>query len=244
MIFYFSGTGNSRYVAERLGAMLDLPVVSVTDFEKSEIDASGKPIGIVWPVYFWGIPTVIGEFIKRTEFKNYDRIISVCTYGESPRGASRMLEKEFLKKGISVKHIFEIRMPDNYVLLYHVPPEDEQKHLLDEADRYIEKMPGLIAENEYAEKRSLIGPVISAIGYPFHKYGRGTKRFRVTDGCTGCSTCETVCQMNIIRMEDGRPHWAEGKCERCLACVHKCPESAIQIGRSLKHGRYLNPHEK
>ncbi|MDR0334448.1 MAG: EFR1 family ferrodoxin [Methanomassiliicoccaceae archaeon] len=242
MILYFSGTGNSRYVAERLGVMLDLPVVPVTDYKDSKIDASGRPVGIVCPVYFWGIPTLISEFIKKTEFQNFEKIFSVCTYGEGAGNASRMLEKEFLRKGITVTHQLEIRMPDNYVLFYKVPPKDEQMRMLNEADNYIERIPGLLAENAHKEKRSLIAPAVSAIGYPWYKYGRRTKRFRVTDECTGCSVCEAACQMNIIKMKDGRPHWTENRCERCLACVHRCPGAAIQIGRSLKHGRYLNPN--
>ncbi|MDR0778528.1 MAG: EFR1 family ferrodoxin, partial [Methanomassiliicoccaceae archaeon] len=208
MILYFSGTGNSRYVAERLGTMLDLPFAPVTDVKDNEIDASGRSVGIVWPVYFWGIPTLISEFIKKTEFKNFDKIFSVCTYGEKPGNASRMLEKEFLRKGIVVTHHFEIRMPYNYVLFYKVPPKDEQTRMLSEADDCIERIHGLLAEKEYEEKRSLMAPMMSAIGYPWHKYGRRTKRFRVTNECTGCSVCEEACQMNIIQMKDGRPSWA------------------------------------
>jgi NAD-dependent dihydropyrimidine dehydrogenase PreA subunit len=222
--------------------MLDDRAVAIPSVKEDVVDASGRSVGIVWPVYFWGIPTMVGEFVRRTELRNFDKVFSVCTYGESAGSASKMLEKCLSKKGIGLGPQFEVRMPDNYVLFYDVPDDDEQQRLLNEADRYIGRIPEILADGAYREKHPLRAPMATAIGYPWHKHGRRTKRFHVTDDCVGCSICETACQMGVIEIRDGRPHWKEKRCERCLACVHRCPQSAIQIGRSQKFGRYLNPN--
>jgi len=50
-----------------------------------------------------------------------------------------------------------------------------------------------------------------------------------------------VCPVGNIRMENKKPVW-QHKCEQCLACLHWCPEEAIQCGRRTEgRKRYRNP---
>jgi Fe-S-cluster-containing hydrogenase component 2 len=50
-----------------------------------------------------------------------------------------------------------------------------------------------------------------------------------------------VCPVNNIIIVDGKPHW-QHRCQQCLACLHYCPEIAIQYGdKTLKKGRYHHP---
>lgn len=56
MIFYFSGTGNSRWVAESLGKRLGDAVEDIADvkIEKEEYTLpEGEILGFVFPVYAW-----------------------------------------------------------------------------------------------------------------------------------------------------------------------------------------------
>lgn len=73
MIFYFSGTGNSRWVAERLGELLGESVYSIADMlvREDTFTASEDRLGLVFPVYSWGPPAVVLEFIAN--------LYSVCT---------------------------------------------------------------------------------------------------------------------------------------------------------------------
>ena len=69
MIFYFSGTGNSRWVAERLGELLEEAVCSIADIlaKKNSFVAEENTIGIVFPVYSWGPPAVVLRFIAEPQ---------------------------------------------------------------------------------------------------------------------------------------------------------------------------------
>ena len=63
MIYYFSGTGNSKYVAQRLAEALDDSAVSVSDNPIREIP-DGEPVGFVSPTYFWGLPWLLADFVR------------------------------------------------------------------------------------------------------------------------------------------------------------------------------------
>ena len=51
MIIYFSGTGNSRYVALSLGNLLHQSVLSLSDTPVHEINEADKTLIMVFPVY-------------------------------------------------------------------------------------------------------------------------------------------------------------------------------------------------
>jgi Fe-S-cluster-containing hydrogenase component 2 len=51
-----------------------------------------------------------------------------------------------------------------------------------------------------------------------------------------------VCPVDNIRLEGGLPRW-QGHCEQCLACIHHCPQRAIQYGHwTADKERYRHPH--
>ncbi|MDP4095123.1 MAG: EFR1 family ferrodoxin, partial [Bacillota bacterium] len=79
-IFYFSGTGNSlkvsRDIAEQLGNTSIIPIDTL--FNK-EVDLNCDCIGIVFPVYMWGVPRIVKEFIKKINTEKY--VFAVATYG-------------------------------------------------------------------------------------------------------------------------------------------------------------------
>ena len=63
MIFYFTGTGNSRHVAERIGSLIgDGNIKNIADYYNDVVDGKGividvdsaEPLGFVCPVHSWG----------------------------------------------------------------------------------------------------------------------------------------------------------------------------------------------
>lgn len=71
MILYFSATGNSEHVARRIAAATDDKVVSIErfDVEALRLVATEGPcqLGFVVPVYAWGLPTPMIEFLKTAD---------------------------------------------------------------------------------------------------------------------------------------------------------------------------------
>ncbi|MCC8155352.1 MAG: EFR1 family ferrodoxin [Tannerellaceae bacterium] len=75
----------------------------------------------------------------------------------------------------------------------------------------------------------------------FVRYALGKNSFYATDACTSCGLCRKICPTNTIHMEKGKPAWND-TCIQCVACIHRCPERAIEYGKvSLHKGRYYHP---
>ena len=250
MIFYFSGTGNSRYVAERLGVLLDQQAVSISDVMNAGKgaaaagDSAGDALtGIVAPVYFFGLPTIVNDFVSNYNI-NSEKVFTVLTYGGVSANASGMLRKALSKKGIEVTHSFEIRMPDNYVVKYPVPDKGVQEKLLADAEKATDRIPELLKKDKHLKKSTFPGKMISSLAYWTYIRGRSTSEFTVSKKCTGCGRCENICPISVIKINGSVPARGQEKCIRCMACVHRCPEAAINIGKSRKNGRYVNPNVK
>src|SRR5664280_1247642 len=87
MIFYFSATGNSKYVASRLSDGTDEEMVSITDCMKGgRFRFSMKPgeaVGIVSPTYYFELPAIVCDFLEKAEFLQEGKpyVYFVAAYG-------------------------------------------------------------------------------------------------------------------------------------------------------------------
>lgn len=62
---YFSGTGNSKYIAKQFSKRMDCDCYSIeekTDF-KSILNNTDK-IAVVYPIYGSCVPRIMGEFVE------------------------------------------------------------------------------------------------------------------------------------------------------------------------------------
>jgi ferredoxin/flavodoxin len=65
--------------------------------------------------------------------------------------------------------------------------------------------------------------------------------FRADERCIACGICADVCPVQNIRVVNDRPTW-QHRCEQCFACLHWCPQAAIQFGAATGgKPRYHHP---
>lgn len=65
MIFYFSGTGNSAWVARQLAEGQNEELLSIAmeiDRNKAYKLKEGEKVGFVFPVYAWAVPAIVLRF--------------------------------------------------------------------------------------------------------------------------------------------------------------------------------------
>lgn len=92
MVFYFTGTGNSLYVAKEL----DEEIKSIPQAIRQErLEFSADSIGIVCPVYGHEMPGMVKEFIRRAALDT-GYLFIVLTYGAHHGGAAEIADL-FLK---------------------------------------------------------------------------------------------------------------------------------------------------
>ena len=251
MIFYFSATGNSKYVAERIAAAADDRLVSLRDAVHSrsyryEVGRNER-IGFVAPVYFQGLPSILNFFVRKLVLTNYQDqyVYLVLTCGKWTGDAAEQMSKMLRKKGIPLFARFGILMVDNYAAAFTIPGKEEAARILDEAEASIEEAQRVILARGIGDYNRCQGPapaVQTALMYPAYLYGRSTKRFVVSDVCIGCGLCRDICPCGAISLSGGKPEWRKPKCVRCLGCLHRCPVEAIHWKKEDEsRGRYYNP---
>lgn len=250
MIFYFSATGNCLQVAGSIGRIRGDRMVSIgdslrhgeTDFELTD----GETVGIVSPVYFYGLPMPVEEFIGRVSFNGKrPSVFLVLTFGTFTGTTGEQASRLISKRGFSLDKIFSVPMPENYIPLLNVPSKEKRERLIQAAEKdaatIVDRLKST-GRRDYDEHKGRLPSVVSSFSRPFYVYGRRTRRFHATQKCNGCGKCSEICPDDAIRIVDGRPVWVKDKCYRCLACIHRCPVKAIEFGRSTaKKERYVNP---
>ena len=73
MIFYFSGCGNSRHVAETIAAGLNDTLTFIPEAAREGryeyTLAEGERLGFVFPIYSWAPPKLVLDFVEKLTIK-------------------------------------------------------------------------------------------------------------------------------------------------------------------------------
>lgn len=241
MIFYFSGTGNTKWVAEQLAELTGDQAVSIADLLRDGPTAvtvsSGSVIGIVFPVYAWGAPKIVERFCKEINVGGGAYAYAVCTCGDEAGSAMKRLKKIF-----PWQSAFSIAMPNNYIPMYDVDSEPLAKSKVRKAAEQIRSIAASVQKKERiysVHTGPFPGLKTSVISPMFNSFARSTKPFTAGDDCTSCNLCQKICPISAISMQNGKPVWVKKHCTQCMACINRCPQRCIQYGSGTKsRGRY------
>ena len=251
MIFFFSGTGNTRWAAQELAKATGERLLFIPDELKTACEytlADGERIGFCFPVHGWQPPHIVREFVDRLKIGNagghYAYIL--CTCGDSTGLAVKMLTKQLAEKGITVESCQSLTMPESYVCLpfmYTDSPEREhakKEQARKDLDIYIK----VVTERQTDYSRLTLGltpwTFSHVIGAYFNRYMITDKKFTVdADVCLHCGLCTEVCPVGDI-IFDNTPEWKnDSSCTCCLSCYHHCPVHAINYGSiTRRRGQY------
>lgn len=239
MILYYTGTGNSRYVAEKIAAANTDPILCLNPLLKAEnyhpMETGGRLI-VVTPTYAWRIPRLVEDYLERVFFDHLEKVWFVMTCGSDIGNAGAYNEELCRKHGWEYMGTARIVMPENYLAMFSVPERAEAEEIIAAADPEIERAGILAAEGKPfpAEQPSRFAAAKSGfVNRLFYKRSITAKPFTVSDECVSCGLCEKLCPTNTVRLEEGRPVWGEG-CTHCMSCIARCPREAIEYGKKSR----------
>ena len=253
IIYYFSGTGNSLYIARQLSNQLPnakLEPIAQKINTNSLASPSASSIGLVFPVYMWGLPHIIKRFVKARSWSKEQYIFAIATNGGMVGTTLVQLASLLKKQGGKLSAGFSIPMPGNYTPMYGALPPEKQNKLFQKALQKLEKIKSAILNRQQVkiEKSFFLFNWLFCI--PLHYLSspwipKMDKGFRVSANCNHCGICVQVCPVNNIKLEaEKKPIWLH-HCEQCYACLQWCPTEAIQYYWITKgRKRYHQPEIK
>lgn len=237
-LFYFTATGNSLEVANKLGGKKhSIPQV----LNSGKTHFKDDVIGIVFPNYKCDIPGPVKDFIKKVTL-DAKYTFGIITYGAFNADTNKVLYDFGKSNGLNFDYINNIIMVDNSFVYYDMEKQIEglPKKKVDENIRKIKRD---ITDRKKSLNRSiparLSSPLVS-IMHSVQKEEIFHENFYLEkEKCVKCGICKKVCPINNIDMIDGFPK-LQNRCIRCGACTHNCPKNAIRYKNEKSASRFRN----
>lgn len=240
-IYYFSGTGNSLWVARKIQESFpEIELIPITRDLPAELAAEAaaqdtnpplvlESVGLVFPIYMSKPPLIVFDFIRKMPKSDY--IYAVATCGMMPGLALTSLKNYLLKYGHSLSAGYIVPLVSNFIVL----PKTKSDAAIEKAFLNAEAKTQIIAQNiskktSHYDKETpkiIAKPVSWFLFNPlYRRIPRLDKRFTVNDNCNNCGTCRDVCPVRNVKLTASKPIFLH-ECEMCFSCINWCPQKAI-----------------
>ncbi len=231
VIALFTGTGNTLYVARFFKDaeihFIDR-ILSGSDSLPERIDR----LGIMFPVYFAGIPYPVRKFtediLANRDNSDIGYIFALTTNGGAPYSHLYSFDKMLQKIGLNLSYGATIKMPDGYLKkrsrqLTEMEALAFANKMKRRTDKAVEEI-----ENETIKlpKALPFARIAGAISRKNNIPGQNSGLSFDMEKCTLCGVCHHICPMDNIELKEDSIGYGIS-CLTCYACFHRCPEKAI-----------------
>ena len=235
IMFYFSGTGNSKYIAELFSQQMNASCHSIEEaIDFKQLINSKETIGFCYPIYGSRVPKIMREFvIENMEYLESKKIIIFCTQWLFSGDGARAFTDIFPPDFIQVIYAEHFLMPNNINNVPLLPAANERK-LRKYRLRSKRKM-RIVCENiknKKIKKRgfnpaSKILGLIQGSTMPAIEQ-KASDKLWIDKDCNNCQKCVHICPMKNFESQDEQIQ-TKNNCILCYRCINQCPQKAITI---------------
>nr|WP_243032221.1 EFR1 family ferrodoxin [Clostridium sp. AM42-4] len=217
VVFYFTATGNSLYVAKQL---CEHPVSIAQAVHDKQKTYRAEQIGIVCPMFGHKVPRLVKEFLEQATFET-PYFYMILTYGYRHGGASELAQQMLKNIGIHPAYINVLWMLDNFLPSFDMNKQKEMEKHVGEHLKQIRE--------DIRDQRRFLSPVTAADRAAHQEFlSRKNKMpegllqnfYRITEKCIGCEICTRVCPEHCFHMEEHKSVWSP---DRCMYCIQNAP---------------------
>ncbi len=254
LVFYFTATGNSLYIARQLASEGNEPLSIPQLLKNRQLEFEADEIGIVYPIYGHMPPNMVKEFLQTAKLKaNY--LFCVPTFGARKCSAVEIWDNLAKTCGYKFDYICTLMMVDNWLHAFDMNEQMKMdKHIPEQLTKIQED---IAAHRQWHEPTTQEERDMHAGFMQFSGLNErdaflmsASERFLIEGNCIECGICIQVCPRGNYKLTS-RGITANGQCDYCLACIHACPQKAIQFRPSENpllgpernpKARYRNEH--
>ena len=237
LILYFSGTGNTEYIGNKISLLLKEMDFNV---EIHSIEESFQFIPDQYDMLILGCPKYYEypalNFIKylKENVPVSEKTIPAfiyCTQASSLKTNFNKIDRILKKKNYSITISHSFAVANNMVIISSFPltPEDTIQSNLESVDQKLKPLLTKFMNNKVQKEMPtlfyqivgyLSGHIVSKL---FPIFGM---KYSTTQQCIGCGICAQKCPSNNIKMCHKKPQFGKD-CIFCMRCINQCPEHAI-----------------
>lgn len=241
-MLYFSGTGNSEYIAKRFAEIMreeykqDFEVHSIEeDKDFRSILEMNSIAGFCYPTYGSCVPRIMREFVlKHKEYLRGKKLIIFCTqliFSGDGAGIFTELLGDIPYEVVLAEHF---NMPNNLcnIPVFRVRNGSETDSMVKRAEVRLEKACGYLNQNrKHLRGFNSLSYLLGLIQRPsFSKIEKAAADKVYVDemACSLCGRCARECPTHNLYISEEMVR-ARGICTQCYRCVNNCPQQAITV---------------
>ena len=246
LTLYFSGTGNTEYIANEFSKLMDAKCLSIeAEADFTHEIKSHETIAFCYPIYGSRAPRNLREFTARHMSDLTDKkIIILVTQAVFSGDGARVFTDMFWEDTIEVIYAEHIKMPVNVnnMLIFRKPSEKAIEKCLRKAKEKLQKISrdidmGIVKKRGFSRFSQFLGNVQGVFWQGNSKeidLSTSSLEFKAKTGvkihkeCTLCNLCVGICPVkNLVNAQGSIV--PQGNCVVCYRCINNCPEKAITV---------------
>jgi len=234
-MLYFSGTGNSKYVAELFCEYMDSKCYSIEDsIDFDQLIVSEEIIAFSYPIVNSRATRIMREFVKKhISFLKNKKIIIFCTQMLFSGDGSRSFTDLFPNKYIDVIYAEHFIMPNNVYVnkVISLANDKKIKSLIEKTNKKMQIVcrnikNGIIKKRGFNIISRILGLVQGSFVSIIEK--KASNSIKISNDCTNCCICVSICPMKNFVFQNGNII-NKYNCTICYRCVNNCPQKAITV---------------
>lgn len=259
-IFYFTGTGNTKYVCDELcnelnelslqcsAHIIDNMLMSAAIDKINQCDI----VIIAYPIYSSDVPDNMLRFIENMPNVTDKKLGVIVTQYLLSGDGGCIMSKTYRSKGYNQMWSYQINMPNNLCIKgsplhqsndyeYH-----EKKRLAKARAKVKGIAQDIINDKRHVKDNTIFHKLIALTQRPIFRNGykeKIKKSFSVDhDKCINCEMCVASCPNNVIKSVDGKITYVDtDACTTCFRCMNFCIKDAILYNGGYKLPLYKGP---
>lgn len=234
LTIYFSGTGNSKYIATEFANRMKSQCYSIEEKQDfQELFHKEDTIAVCYPIYGSCVPAIMREFVnKYKEVLSEKKFIIFCTQMIFSGNGAKAFAQLIPGSERRVLYAEHFKMPNNISNFFLFPiTEKERLRKHKKADRLLEKtcsniQNGIVVRRGFHPVSSLLGKMQNTYWYHIERKKQGS--FKTNQYCNDCGLCVSCCPTHNLEKTTGGIQ-QKNNCTLCYRCVNICPRRAAMV---------------
>lgn len=240
ILYYFSGTGNTKKVADSLQNTFEKHNVTCQVINMESVESGGVQkaldtaplyIGLCFPVAIQSTFPLVWDFVESLPSVSGQKIFMVDTMDAFSGGVVGPMKKYLTEKGYQCIGAVELKMSNSMRTKKKSKTALEQKNqkALLKAEQFAEM---LLKGKTHWERVPVLSDWMRSISRNRKIWTQTSGRISVEhDRCIQCKLCISACPVKAISMKEDRIRIDHSRCISCMRCVNHCPTNAFLLDK-------------